>query len=357
MIVKPFSGPVRRVQWFKPGTERAVLEALKSEDAARRGAVIKRFNSASKQYTDALRTIGGGLLNLSSTSMFPSTQTQGVPTAVRFGTADRMMADMRWAAFFEVRDYRGATTPYFKIVDVYNAVTFSVYRLGEPIVLRPAEAAEVIYESEIVAGGMQWNLMWEQWTDLWSEDEGLTAMELKYADQQARTAYVTLTASGLSTTAYDTGGSTTLEKDVNTINAGILDIENALYSDTMTETGETIRERVRGPYGLLYNSLTAGYEDRIRRALGARYDLANDVNAAAQVLDRNVVAVGDPDVPTGAWYLSIPGRKNVLAVHKDLMIDPHVDPRVAGTAKAQIGQGAYKFVRGDAKQCRKLLLS
>lgn len=323
-------------------SERRIHEMLASPDAAVRRKAITHLNAVARVYTDTL-------LQLSSSSLFPDQQTQGIPNAITFGEADRRVADTRWTALFNIRDLRSATSPYFEISDVYNAVTFEVYLMGERIEVRHVQGSETIFKTDIVAGGLQWNQFFAMWQDLWSANDGIATMNVKYAQKQARAAYEVLTASGLTGVAYNASGATTLEKDINTINDGIRTIGNQLYQDEGIAGIQTEEDIEGAALVLLFNPATQGYRQRVNRALNARFTMANDNLSVAEV-DVPVIPLPSRYVPATDWKLMLPGRKNIAAIHKDLEIYDHMDPRLAGVADARIGQGAYKMVRGDAKQ-------
>lgn len=333
-------------------SERKLLELLASDDPSKRALALNAFNDFSQRFGDLV------LYALSATNMFPSQQTQGIPAAVTLGDAERQMVDLRWTALYDVQDYRQQTHPFFKIVDLYHAITFRAYQMGERVEMGVVEAAEAIFEAEIIAGGLQWNQLWSEWQAVWSQQRGLSAMQTRYANQLAKTAYEVITAAGLSVTAYDATGTTTLEKDINTINAAALAIRTALYNAAAPKTGQVTEEIVGGsePYWLLYNDLTAGYEDRIMKAIDARLDMPND-NLSVGHLLRPIVPLGSPYVPTGAWYMTIGGRKNVAAIFRDLRMFDISDPRIAGVMQGRVGQGAYKLVRGSALQARQVAVS
>lgn len=333
--------------------ERKIHEMLCSSDPNVRALALKHINAVGEAFKDAL---------LSSTSHFPSQQTQGIPSAVAFGETDRLQVDVRWRMLFNVRDYSSQEHPFFKITDVYDAVTFEVYKLGERIKAASVRAEETIFEAEVIAAALQWNRLWADWQNLWNTEDGLASMQAKYGRKMAKLAYTVLTAGGLSTTSYDATGSTALEKDINTINAAAREMGNAIYQ---TDTGFTDSEGALieseedisglGLY-LLFNPATAGYTERVNRALAARYDMANDNNSIQEV---NVPVMPLPTryVPATAWYLVLPGRKLVSAIFRALELYDYMDPKVAGVADGRVGQGAYKHVRGDSRQVRQVATS
>lgn len=345
----PWRG-ARNIPLTKPGQEQHLIKHFANrEDARVRLAAIALYNKFSRKYGDAV-------MELSSGATFPDVQTQGIPAAVTFGDSNRWSADTRWSALFNVQDRRSQTHQYFKIVDLYHAVEFKSYLLGERIELRHVEAAQEIFEAEVFAGGLQWNRFWSEWQDLWSEGQGLSAMQARYAAKQAQVAYQVLTADGLATTAYQEvdGTGINLRNDIATINAGVRELETAIYTADAGDTGmQTEEELSNASFYLLFNSGTVGYEERIALALSARVDAPNDNLSVGNVL-RNVIPLPSRQVPTGAWYIVLPGRKLIGAIFRDLTIYDFNDPRIAGVGEGRIGQGAYKFVRGDSRQVRKL---
>ena len=350
--------------------EQGVMQRLSDRDPARRRRGMQVFNDFSQRCGDLLTgrsstrlvvTENGRLVNLASAAGFPDQRYQGIPTALRLGDEDQMV-DLRWAQLFTVQDRRQQTHPFFKVVDVRHGIEFRVYQLGERIEMRAVAAGQDIFEAEIIAGGLQWNRLWSEWQDIWAEGQGLAAMQREYLMQQARTAYQVLTASGLPTTSYvnrDGTASVTTHNDIATINQAMLDIRRGLYeAEKIGTDGEGItRESVSGQsYYLLYNDLTAGYEERVTTALEARYQMPGD-NMNVLEVNRPVVPIGTPDVPAGAWYLFLAGRKNIAAIFRDLMIYDKDDVQIAGVAEGRVGQGAYKMVRGDNQQGREVALS
>jgi len=199
------------------------------------------------------------------------------------------------------------------------------------------------------------------WQDLWTSAQGMAQMQVKYAKLLAETAYTIVTASGVSTTSYvdrDGGGSQSLTNDIATILQGLLDVKTALYQNTAPGGGQELEEEIEDTqtFYLLYNSHTAGYHERVRNALNARITTPND-NFSINEVDFPVVPVGSPYVPTGNWYVVLPGRLNAFANFMDLRLYNITDPRIAGVAEGEVGWGAFRFVRGDARQVRKLALS
>lgn len=356
-IIDPFAGgTTRRISLAarNPQTqavvadERQIHADLASPDPAIRARAIRHLNAV------AARAMG---VLLSTTSNFPDATTTGIATAVGFGESDRDTADVRWRALFEVRDLTAQGHPFFKIADTYDSVTFEEYELNERIKVGSVRGQEEIFETPVVAGALQWNRFWANWQTLWNTAEGLASMNAKYLRRMAKEAYRVLTAAGLQVTAYDTTGASTVEKDVNTINAAITEMGNAVYQTETGFAGIQSEEDITGMgLYLLYNPSTAGYAQRVTRALNARLDLPNSSNSAAQ-LDVPVMPLPTRYVPAGAWYLALGGRKNVVAVTHNLEFFDLMDPRVAGVADAKIGQGAYKAVRGDARQARQIATS
>ena len=356
-ILDPFAGGrTQRIQLAArhPETqavvasERQLHADLASSDPAIRARAITHLNAVAHAALQVL---------LSTTSNFPSTQTDGVTTAVAFGEADRFSADTRWRALYQVRDMTGAASPYFKITDVYDSVTYDKYELGERIRTSTVRGEEVIYEADIYAGALQWNRFWSDWQSMWNTSDGIASMNAKWLRKMAKVAYQTITAAGLTVVPYDATGGSQVEKDVNTINAAITTLGNQVYQSETGFDGIDTEEDIEGlSLYLLYNPGTAGYRARINRALGARLELPNDNNSSAEV-DVPVMPLPTRDVPAASATLVLAGRKNVAAIFKTLELFDVADPRVAGVADAKIGQGAYKMVRGDSRQAVTIALS
>lgn len=356
-ILDPFAdGATRRISLAarRPDSgemvrdERQLHADLASQDAAVRRRAIRHLNAVAAQALQVL---------LSSTSQFPDQQTQGVPTAVSFGEADRFTADVRWRALFEVRDLTSQQHPFFKISDAYDSVTFDDYEMGERIRMGSVRGEEEIFETPIVAGGLQWFQFWENWQNLWNSQDGIASMNAKWLRRMAKQAYAVVTAAGLTVVPYDAAGASQVEKDVNTINAAITTLGNQVYQTETGFEGIESEEDIEGlALYLLYNPGTAGYRQRVNRALGARLELPNDNNSAAEV-DVPVMPLPTRYAPANGWTLTLGGRKNVFAVTRNLTIYDHMDARVAGIADGRVAQGAYKGVRGDSRQAVQLATS
>ena len=356
-VSNPFeNGVTRRISLAarRPDTSAVVrsehqLHAdLASPDHAVRLRAIRHFNAVA---------VAARRVLLSTTSNFPDQQTEGVPTVVAFGDADRHQADVRFRALFDMRDRTSDGHPFFKITDVYDALFFEEYEMGERIKASTVRADDQVFETPIVAGALQWNQFWANWQSLWSEGDGIASMNAKWLRRMYQKAMDVLTAAGLEVTPYDAAGASQLEKDVNTINAGITALGNAIYQTETGFEGVVSEEDIEGTaLYLLYNPATAGYRNRVNRALSARFDLANDNNSAAEV-DVPVMPFPSRRVPANGWWLVLPNRKLVGVVKKDLEIYDRTDPRYAGITDDRIGQGAYQLVRGDSRQVRQLATS
>jgi hypothetical protein len=313
---------------------------------------IDRFNTVNNRVLDEM-------LRLSNASLFPTVEQNGIPAAVVIGDSDRHMADLRWTALYNVQDYRTSPLPVFKIMDTYNVVQFDEYQQGERIKLGYVRGESKLYEPVIVAGGLQWNDLWAGWNGgMWNRQDGLSAMATRYLNRQAKAAYTVATADGLDVVAYPTtAGASMLEKDVEAINTACSEIGNSFFqtqNDPGNPDSQETEEEIEGQtFVLLYNPATPGYRTRVNRAINASYAAQNDNNSGAQ-LDFNIVPIPSRYVPVNGWYLFLPGRKLVAAIFKALQMYDINDPRIAGVAKGEVGQGAYGIVRGDVRQGRKI---
>lgn len=327
-------------------SERALLERLTHDDPSKRAVALNAVMDMAQLYGDLVT--GRQTVQFSNPGQFPDARTQGIPRAVTWTDADRETVDTRWLLLYQTRDLRQNTTPYFKISDVFNAVSFDPYDLGKPIEFRGVSAEEEIFEAQIYAGALQWNRIWSEWQDLWSQGQGLADMQREHAKEQSRVAYSTFTASGVTIVSYATSGTGQAENDALTINNATRTIREQLY--TATHDGEQLEEDIgTSRFALVYNNLTQGYTERIRRALAMRFTMANDNNSATELNDP-IVPIGTPHAPANGWFIGVPGRKNVMASFRDLRLYDVEDPRVAGIADGSVGQAAWKFVRGDANQ-------
>lgn len=348
-LMQPFSDKQVRLWAWSPERHIQLERAfLTGENPALKAEAVSRFNAMMRNLGDAIK--------LSSNGSFPDLQEQGIPAAFLIDASTRETIDTRWTLLYRILDRRSSQSPVFRVGDAYTNLTFNEYALNEDIDADYIEGAHRLYEMSVYAGMYYYNKMWAQWTDMWDEQEGLAMMGVRWARAMAKAAYEAVAASGATSVSYDTGGATALEKDINTINAGITTIQSQLYNAT-TGDGNTILEDVsQGRFALLYNNLTAGYQARITKALEARLEAPNDNQSIGYVMSP-VVPIGSPHIATGTWKLTLLGRRNVFAMGRDLMVDTEMDPKKAGVGMVEVGQGAFKAVRDDVKQVVSLALS
>lgn len=342
-------------------SEQDILLGITSEDPAHRAAALNAIRDVAQILGDLVT--GNQTVQLSESGLFPPDTRGGIPTAVSIGDQEREQVDMRWTGLFDGFDGRQQTDNLlFRIEDVYHAVAFERYERGERIKMSHVEGGDTTYEGYYYAAGLQYNASWADFNPhSWNRQDAVSAMQRRYAKKQMKRAYTVLTDStGLSTLTYvddDGGGTTSTQNDIATINAGMNQILSDLFNATSPQSGETVEEIPDNPtFALLYNNLTQGYRERIQAALNASFNAAND-NMSVGELDFPVQPIGTPHVATGNWWLVLPGRKNVVAQFRDLQTFDIMDPRVVGVNEGQVGQGIFRFVRGDSNQVAELATS
>lgn len=358
-VITPFSDKSPRVWAWSPDQHRQMELAFLSGTPAAKREAVNRFNAMMGAYGDILARSGANRLALSSYGSFPSLINQAIPAGVTFDASSRETVDTRWAILYRMLDRRSSASPLFSVQNTYTNLAFNEYDLNEPIDADYIEGDLDYYQMKVYAAMYYYNKMWSQWTEMWDENEGLAMMGIRWARKMAQTAYETIqdnTGSVLTTVAYDAGGTTGVEKDINTINAGITTIMSQVYALASPDSNQAFEDVSQGSFALLYNNLTAGYEARIAKALEARLDLPND-NQSIGYVTRPVVPIGSPLVSTGTWKLTLLGRRNVFAMGRDLMVDSEVDLQKAGSGIATVGQGAFRAVRDDVKQVVLLALT
>jgi hypothetical protein len=267
-----------------------------------------------------------------------------------------MSADTRWLSLFQTQDLRQQDTPYFKIADAFTAITFKEYELGQDIELGFVETGETIYEAGIHGGGLQWQMLWSGWQDIWQSGDGMAAMQAEYLSYQAKTAYEILTTSPANSVGWQgSSGDSQTKRDIRTINEGIRQIKRALF-EAESPGGEQLEEDVEdATFAILYDSLEQNTEDRVQSALDVTLNVDADGQADVAEVRANVVPIGTPRV-SGGPYIVLPGRKNVLGLSRDLTMYDIMDARVAGVAEGSVGQAAWRMVRGDANQIAEITL-
>lgn len=339
-------------------SERTLIQRITNgDDSLKRRVMLNAINDLSQRIGDivarnrTVRLVGSDGADLSSEGSGVDPKTIGIPQAVQIGTDDRLRADTRWAALFAVQDLRASPSPYFEITDVYNALTFREYELGEKIDMGFVKATETVYKAALYAAGLQWNMLWEGWQNDWSAGDGIAAMQAKYLSFQAKTAYSILTASGgISVSWQGETNDTQAARDAKTINEGVRVIKEALFSEAGPD-GEDLEEDLEGAnFFCLYDSLEAGTTERVDNALEARYQSGDGELTEVKY---NVTPLGSPHI-NGGPYIILPQRKNVLGLSRDLTLYDTMDPRIAGVAEGSVGQAAWRMVRGDSNQTSEL---
>lgn len=341
---------------FNPEKGDALARAFfdKNTTPQKRALAARALNQYAKRYGDLLT--GRRSLDkteLSSASRFPSNDPAS--PSVLFTTADRLMVDVSWTTLFNVQDFRGTTEDGFDIADVYNPVTFEVTPSGAPIKLNGISGSETNYKFQDVTGGFQYERNWLMDNKFWRIADGMAEMQSAYAEKQSELAWTTATASGLTAeTRSATAGASQLQLDIETINNAAVNILSDIYNTTDGD-GNLTREKIGSARFILgYNLLTAGYVERIQRIMGASLGAANDVSGGKQ-LAFPVTPVGSVDIPTGVFYLFLPGRKLVAGIRQDLEVWEDYDPYKR--VHAHPAYGRYRMVRGDANQGRTIPLS
>ena len=342
----------------KEGTTADMLgKRFLSLNAAERQIVYNTQNAAAREFSDKLMQYARNRhIVLSSFNGNNASDTQNIPGTIVFGDADREMIDLSWALLYSFRDNRRDVNDTFLIEDVYNAIAFEEYLSGAPVRLGDIQNGRGRFEYRILAGGFQYETLWAQDYPYWKIEDGMLAMNTKYAMKLERLAIETIVASGGIAVSYDAAGANEVAKDVNTINAGALAILSALYSDTRPD-GEATEERIARPrFFLLYNQFSTRAMGRVNAAIAAGFGAPNEQTGGKE-LNYSVFPMPSPYVTGNSWSLVLPGRKNVFALKNDLMIYPQFDPYAAGGVDARIGHGRFGCVRADANQVAVLATS
>lgn len=346
-------------------SERGLLRAIADESDVQNARVIAlhAFNDMNQRVGDLLtghRTVSvrnNDGADLSSFGNSPDGTTEGLPVAVRIGDQQRLRADTRWIALFAVQDLRQNSHPYFKIADVFNALTFKEYTLGDRVDMGFVKTSEQIYEALIYAAGLQWNMLWGEWQSLWQSGDGLAAMQAKYLNFQAKTAYQIITdTTDITTVSYQgaTDDSQT-RRDIKTLNEGVRTIKQQLF-EKQGPDGEPLEEDLENAtFYVIYDSLQQGIEERINNALETRLTVDADGQAEVSEVKYNIVPIGTPYVDGVTVALS--ERKNVLGLSRDLTMYDTMDARIAGVAEGSVAQAAWRMVRGSSDQSVKTEMS
>lgn len=251
--------------------------------------------------------------------------------------------DMSWLTIFDEVDLTTTNLSSYKIVDVQNGVTFKQVRQGEKAELYSLTGQEANISFGNFGAGLQILQEWYEDQRWWDIEEAVEDYNLAWWEDMATIMFAMIeslddglydgTSTGLTTAdgyapigiKYDSAGSTVLEKDINTINAGTISLLNANKT--------TLKLNASSPLVLLCN---IGKYDRCRAAISR---IRSDLYTGREVINKNITVVPTlsltktaewtgtsaqdlPAAETPLGYLCVPAKKNKYLKRKALTIYP-----------------------------------
>lgn len=333
-----------RVDIFNPAQFDKIGRALSADDKQAKATLKARalFNAAANSYTDKMIALAAAHhhTTLSTEGSFPVDP--GTAIEITYQGAEAPI-DMSWVPLFDFLDFRNTQEETFRMIDIEDGITFRSYENGERVELYGVKGAQVFIPFQRFGSGFQWEQEWLDDNKFFRVTDGVASAQHKYARDMAANAYQIVTdPTGLDTVSRDTTGNSIIARDVRTVNNAMTAILQDLYDEDDVE--------IANPrFFLLYNSLTPGYAERVAAILTAQLGIANPTLGVTQ-LAHPVTPLGSPRIPTGQFYLVLPGRKLKHAVRMDLTMYANFNPYTYSGDR--IFWGRYNTVRGDNRQVR-----
>ncbi|HUT30921.1 MAG TPA: hypothetical protein VMX13_14105 [Sedimentisphaerales bacterium] len=325
------------------------------------GAVQAHFD---KPLRDA-RTLTKKFAELATISQFPD-QVSQLFEKFKVGTGE---VDMSWLSVFDALDLSNSTLSSFDIVDVKNGLSFKKVLPGEKALIYGLTGVSESVRFDQYGAGLQIPGVWYEDQRWWDIEEAVQDYNLAWWERLAEVFFALIeaatdgifggTVDGVNI-AYDAVGSTTLEKDVNTINAGVMSLFDGLKAAGMRTGSAT-------PLVLICN---LSRRDRCAAALEARRGV---VYSGPETLIREIRLVTTLGLTTSnTWnsngagtehtadelplgYLAVPGRKCKYLNRRPLRVyPPRFDEQIYATSV--FAWGRYGGVLNEA-QVRRLLAS
>lgn len=339
MMHNPTKGVPFSLTLWNPEIPAQEVGRIFMEGSEERPALLAAINAALNAGHNALHRP----VSLSSTGSFPAEQ--AAPSTV-YVTGSNEAADLSWRRIFDAYDFRSTSEEGWRILDIFDAVTFRAYAAGERVELFGVSGTEAEFKFQLVGGGFQWLNTWLMDSKYYRVAQGLQAMAAGHFQRMAQTAYSVAFASGMTAQTRRTDGANVFENDVSTINDAATAILAGLY-----ETDKL--QPVNPSFLLCYNANTAGYPERVSRILSANYGQPN-ANATRQ-LAYPFEPLSSPHIPTGVFYVVMPGRRFQMGDRMALTTQEVQDWKTF--SGANVGWSRYGFARGNTRQVRSIPLS
>jgi hypothetical protein len=251
--------------------------------------------------------------------------------------------DNGWQAFFDVRDFSGVRTSGFKVRDVQSGLTFTKRPKGGRARIYRVTGTEAYVSFDMYGGGLEFDQAWFDDQEWWLIEDNVAEFRSAWYRDKAAVMYGLIGAldSGYNV-AYDTTGSTQLEKDVNTLNTAIAAMITALASAGYAVTANTT-VNVLSPIQL---------KARLNRALNSTYVTIGTAGASLKV-EYNVNPIYSTNVIDGGsactdkWFVGVPGLKNKVGEKMGLTV--FTDFNKNSYTQDSVGWGRYGAYLNEAQ--------
>jgi len=324
----------------------------------------RKFIGAIQHNWDTIRDIGNlalrmGVQEFTSGSNFPDE----VAAAIAKYHIDITEIERSYEAAFDIVDLRGSNASSFKIRDVQSGLSFARVRDGEKALIYGISGNAVEVELDLYGAALEWSRKWFMDQEWWTIEDNAVEFRRKWWESRAIVFWdliQSLTDGTAYNVPYDTVGATAVAKDINTINAGCLELITAHLDTGLGVNASTqmvifvplankprVERALLGTFGA---ANPAG--DRISYNISAFYTAGLDwVRPLDVVAGTDWTGHGSDNQPP-LGYLCIPGRKNKLGERMDLTILSETD--ILAFAEKTAGWGRYGGAISEA-QWRRLL--
>jgi len=280
--------------------------------------------------------------------------------------------DLTWKLLFDEVDLTGTNESSYELTDVKNAVAFKKVPMGEKALVYSLVGANEFITFDQYGAGLSFPQQWYEDQKWWKMEEAIGDYNLAWYEDQATIffALIEAIADGLfdgTTTGVAAGdgfnikyqaGTATLDKDIATINAGVISLLNGLKTAGMRVNAST-------PLVLMCNI------SRLDRCEAALEQRRNSVYAGPEIVVPSIKLASTLSLTlAAAWsgtaaqatasemplcYLAVPGHKSKHIRRVDLSIyPPQFDPQVYATTMFAWGRYGGCI---NSPQVRRLLAS
>lgn len=243
--------------------------------------------------------------------------------------------DNGWASFFDIRNFAGTRTPGFRLRDVESGLSFSKRPEGGRARIYRVSGTEIFVGFDMYGGGLEFDQAWFDDQEWWLIEDTAAEFRSKWYRDKAAVMYGLIGAIGSGqNVAYDTTGTTVLEKDIITLNTAAATLLTALKAAGYGVTANTPL-KVLSPIQL---------RSRLQRALAAQA-LSAATSGAHIIVEYNMTPVYSMNVLnagaacTDKWYMGVPGMKNKLGEKMPLTV--FTDFKMESYATTSVGWGRY----------------